>query len=327
MQSAGSRRDDEIREVPHPDDAHALVSPFDQGLPGLSDRDLEVSPAAVTAAWDRLIPPPGYEPAFAALKRAAVEHGLHPHALDGPSWPSSGMAALAESMEWAASTCVLYAKVARYCHLPVPRITTRDPDAAPLPFPLLLRADATNETTDLDVLRALVWLRIAHSWPAPLPAWTRLQTEHVTISGDDLHLTHPDAGPDSGARHVVVPGAAHVWAAWLSARRSHSGLLDASPWALCTLRPGPGTRAGSPMSQRTLQSAFARHTALAAFQADANADAELAERYRTLTYDTLRRLLMTTDPVARANVGESRGSTRARRRGTGAAPESAVADG
>lgn len=309
-------RDDAIREVPPRGEAPDLASPHEQGLPGLGDADLQTSPAAVEAAWERLTPPPGYEAAFAALRAAATTHHVHPQALGGPRWPDSGLAQLADTMGWAASTCVLYAKVARYCHLPVPRITTLDPDAPPLPFPLLLRSDATNETTDLDVLRALVWLRIAHSWPADLPAWTRLTVDDVTVHSDDLHLRPPtEAGPDV----VVIPHAAHVWTAWLRARQSHGGLLHASPWALCTLRPGPGTRAGSPMSQRALQSAFARHTAMAAFHADTHQQPELAERYRTLTYDTLRRLVMSTDPIARDNVGESRGANRARRRAGGSA--------
>jgi hypothetical protein len=98
----------------------------------------------------------------------------------------------------------------------------------------------------------------------------------------------------------AVPGALTAWHAW-EALRNRFPALATSPWVLPALRRGPGldSRIGGQLSNQALQATFTKHASrtarhLRATAAPSRQEAveELAAVYRTLSYDSYRRLAL-----------------------------------
>jgi hypothetical protein len=252
-------------------------------------------------AWSRLSPPEGYEPQWRRLVDAALELGLGPDEL-----ATTGLDQVIAARGWKPATVALYSKVARYGGVPLP--TARTPE--PSPPELDLRPLTAIRNDDPEHLRTVAWCALALGWPAPVATFRGLRREQVRTTTRRLIVTTEDG-------EWSVPGALTAWHAWESVRNRFP-VLAASPWVLPALRRGPGfgSRVGGMLSNQALQVTFAKHAvrtgqhlrATAAPSAREHAEA-LALAYRTLSYDSYRRLAL----AAGAAPVSSRGVVRAAR--------------
>jgi hypothetical protein len=277
--------------------------------------DLAPAVGSVRRAWlevlgqpEVAVPvPPWARESFARVAEAAARNNLSPTDLEAETFAGSAFETLAEERDWSYATCCKYAKAGWAHGVALPRLPTPEPLGGPASLPELYLVD---DGSTPPVLRAALWCRLATVWPAPVASWAALR---VT----DLHLDDRDVDLDTTGGHgqttVKAPGAAPLARQWLTWRSRLPG--DA---LLCTLRAGPGTKAGSPMSERTLEDAFrkqaVRAIALAGELGHRHHDQRRLDRretYETLTYDTYRRLLLDagTPPIAPA----TRGAVRAKR--------------
>jgi hypothetical protein len=252
-------------------------------------------------AWRRLTPPEGYAVQWRRLVDAALELGLGPDEL-----AATGLDPVVAARGWKPATVALYSKVARYGGVVLP--TARTPE--PAPAELDLRPLTTIRNEDPEHLRTVAWCALALGWPAPVAAFRGLRREQVRTTTRRLIVTTDDG-------EWSVPGALTAWHAWESVRNRFPALA-ASPWVLPALRRGPGfnSRIGGRLSNQALQVTFAKHAvrtgqhlrATAAPSARERAEA-LALAYRTLSYDSYRRLAL----AAGAAPVASRGAVRAAR--------------
>jgi hypothetical protein len=273
---------------PAPGDVHQQDSLF----------GAEATAVSVDAAWARLDPPAGYDAHWGQLARAAIAAGLSPIDLvtagdDG----RSGFHRLAEARRWSLRTVATYAKVARYGGLTVERVITPEPDLA---IVSLSRLTLVRDGAGVLETRAVAWCALALAWPASAECWRQLRRDDVTVSGIDAAVC--------GRR---VAGGGTPWQRWEDWRARIPG-ADESPWALCSVRAGhfPDQPAGVQLSRRGLQDAFKRHAQAIARQLAATAHPDAAG-YDRLTYDSLRRLLVTRgiEPVDRGRVRATRASS------------------
>jgi hypothetical protein len=277
--------------------------------------DLDPVSGSMRAAWLTVLQkPPVSVPvpewakeALARVAEAAARAGIYPSDLEAESFPGSRFAELAEARDWSEATCCKYAKAGWAHGLALPRLPTPEPLGGPASLPELYLVDDGSPPT---VLRAAVWCRLATVWPAPVAAWAELRVTDLELDHDDVVL---DPGRIGGGPTIRAPGAAEVTRHWLTWRARLPG--DA---LLCTLRAGPGTKPGSPVSERTLEDAFrkqaVRAIALAGELGHRHQDERRLERrstYETLTYDTYRRLLL--EAGAPPIAPSTRGAVRATR--------------
>src|SRR6478609_63821 len=244
--------------------------------------DMPAPPAA--RAWRRLDPPRGYEPQWRRLVEAALELGLGPEALSG-----TGLDPIAAARGWKPATVALYSKVARYGGVALPTAPTPEPDP-----PLLdLRPLTQVRSDDPEHLRSVAWCALALAWPAPVGQFRSLRRDQVRATARRL-LVHTDDG------EWAVPGALTGWHAW-EAVRDRFPVLAASPWVLPALRRGPGldSQVGGQLSNQALQVTFTKHARRTVQHLRATAPPsrreaveELAAVYRTLSYDSYRRLAL-----------------------------------
>jgi hypothetical protein len=259
-------------------------------------------------AWGRIPPPPGYETQWRRLVDAALESALGPDDL-----AASGLGELAAARDWKPATVALYSKVARYGGLALPLPATPEPDPAQLDLRPLSRV----RSEDPEHLRSVAWCALALGWPAPVGTFRSLRREQVRVTARRLLLSTDDG-------EWAVPGALTAWHAWEAARARYPA-LSASPWVLPALRRGPGldSRIGGRLSNQALQATFTKHVRGTVGQLRATAppsrrDAveELAAAYRSLSYDSYRRLALAAGapPVgARGVVRATRAVARATR--------------
>jgi hypothetical protein len=253
-----------------------------------------------------LDPPAGYEPQWRRLTEAALELDLGPDDL-----AVSGLTPIAAAREWKAATVALYSKVARYGGIALPSAPTPEPDP-----PLLeLRPLTEVRSEDPEHLRAVAWCALALAWPAPIAQFRSLRRNQVRATARRLIVSTDDG-------EWAVPGALTAWHAW-EAVRDRFPALAASPWVLPALRRGPGfdSRIGGQLSHQALQATFTKHARRTAQHLRATAPPsrreqveELAVIYRTLSYDSYRRLALAAgaQPVSpRGVVRAGRVSTRA----------------
>lgn len=235
-------------------------------------------------AWRRLAAPPGYEAQWRRLTEAALELELGPDDL-----ADSGLAPIAAARDWKPATVALYSKVARYGGVALPSVATPEPD----PPALDLRPLTQLRSEDPEHVRSVAWCALALAWPAPVARFRSLRRDQVLPTGRRL-LVHTDDG------EWAVPGALTAWHAW-EALRDRFPALAASPWVLPALRRGPGldSRIGGQLSNQALQATFTKHASrtaqhLRATAAPSRREAveELAAVYRTLSYDSFRRLAL-----------------------------------
>ncbi|MGY1846293.1 MULTISPECIES: hypothetical protein [unclassified Blastococcus] len=252
-------------------------------------------------AWARLRPPPGYEDQWRRLADAALELDLGPEEL-----AAGGLDELSAARGWKPATVALYSKVARYGGLALAQPATPEPDPPQLDLRPLTRIRAE----DPEHLRSVAWCALALGWPAPVGAFRSLRRDQVRATARRLHVTTDDG-------EWSVPGALTAWHAW-EAARARFPALAASPWVLPALRRGPGldSRIGGRLSNQALQATFTKHVRatvghLRATVAPSRREAveELAAAYRTLSYDSYRRLAL----AAGAQPVGSRGMVRATR--------------
>jgi hypothetical protein len=252
-------------------------------------------------AWARLAPPEGYEPQWRRLVDAALELGLGPDEL-----AATGLEQVAAGRGWKPATVALYTKVARYGGV----LLTGVPTPEPAPAELDLRPLTAVRNEDPEHLRAVAWCALALGWPAPVAAFRGLRREQVRATARRLIVSTDDG-------EWSVAGALTAWHAWESVR-DRFPVLAASPWVLPALRRGPGydSRIGGQLSHQALQVTFGKHAARTAQHLRATAapsareHAEvLALAYRTLSYDSYRRLAL----AAGAPPVSSRGVVRAAR--------------
>ena len=235
-------------------------------------------------AWRRVAAPPGYEAQWRRLADAALELGLAPEEL-----AETGIEPLAQARGWKPATVALYSKVARYGGLLVRTAPTPEPDP-----PLLeLRPLTQIRGEDPEHLRSVVWCALALGWPAPVGMFRSLRRDQVEAGARRL-VVRTDDGEWS------VPGARAAWHAWESVRARFPALA-ASPWVLPALRRGPGydSRIGGRLSSQALQVTFGKHAGRTAAHLLGTAPPgrrpaaeELAVVYRTLSYDSYRRLAL-----------------------------------
>ncbi|MBS4753770.1 hypothetical protein KG112_13230 [Nocardioides sp. zg-ZUI104] len=302
-----------------------MAGSIQRGLPGLDDADLPRSPELLERAWAAHSPPPAYAAQYRRLAEAAVEAGIHPHDLDAADLASSGLSALAHRRGWRPATVSLYAKVARYAGIPCPGLRTPEPDRTALPLAPLLAQPAADASPAQ--VRVWVWLSVARRWPAPLPVWTGLRVEHLALSPAHRRLTVRYLQGSALGRPLATPAdpAAAAWARWLQLRDGIPGLAE-SPWALPNTRRGnrPDVTVGSQPSERGLEAAFKRYVRGCLEREHARGrtpEPEMLRRYLELSYDTYRRHVMASDPVARDAAGlldlapghSARGAVRAQR--------------
>ncbi|TYP89130.1 hypothetical protein [Blastococcus xanthinilyticus] len=247
-------------------------------------------------AWARLLPPPGYEVQWGRLVDAALELGLGPDAL-----AAGGLGDVAAARGWRPATVALYSKVARYGGLALPLPATPEPDP-----PLLdLRPLTQLRGEDPEHLRSVAWCALALGWPAPVGTFRSLRRDQVRATTRRLLVTTEDG-------EWAVAGAVSAWHAW-EATRARYPALAASPWVLPALRRGPGidSRIGGRLSNQALQATFTKHVRttvghLRATAAPSRREAveELAAAYRSLSYDSYRRLALAAGapPVGRRGV-------------------------
>ncbi|MGY2074237.1 hypothetical protein [Blastococcus sp. SYSU DS0828] len=252
-------------------------------------------------AWARLRPPLGYEDQWRRLADAALELDLGPEEL-----AAGGLDELSAARGWKPATVALYSKVARYGGLALAQPATPEPDPPQLDLRPLTRIRAE----DPEHLRSVAWCALALGWPAPVGAFRSLRRDQVRATARRLHVTTDDG-------EWSVPGALTAWHAW-EAARARFPALAASPWVLPALRRGPGldSRIGGRLSNQALQATFTKHVRatvghLRATVAPSRREAveELAAAYRTLSYDSYRRLAL----AAGAQPVGSRGMVRATR--------------
>ncbi|WP_346623625.1 hypothetical protein [Blastococcus montanus] len=259
-------------------------------------------------AWARLAAPPGYETQWRRLVDAALEIGLGPDEL-----AAAGLDDVAAAREWKPATVALYSKVARYGGLALPLPRTPEPD----PPALDLRPLTRVRSDDPEHLRCVAWCALALGWPAPVGTFRSLGRDQVRATARRLLVSTEDG-------EWVVPGALMAWHAWEDVRGRYPALA-ASRWVLPALRRGPGldSRIGGRLSNQALQATFTKHVRntvrqLRATSPPSRRDAveELAAAYRTLSYDSYRRLALAAGapPVAaRGVVRASRATSRAAR--------------
>jgi hypothetical protein len=255
-----------------------------------------------------LDPPRGYEPQWRRLVEAALELGLGPEALSG-----TGLDPLVAARGWKPATVALYSKVARYGGVALPSAPTPEPD----PPALDLRPLAQLRTEDPEHVRSVAWCAIALGWPAPVAAFRSLRRDQVHATARRLLISTDDG-------EWAVPGALTAWHTW-EAVRGHFPALAASPWVLPALRRGPGldSSIGGRLSSQALQVTFTKHARRTAQHLRATvppsrreAVEELAVVYRTLSYDSYRRLALAAGapPVSpRGVVRAARASARTAR--------------
>jgi hypothetical protein len=260
-------------------------------------------------AWRRLEAPAGYEPQWRRLAEAALELELGPDDL-----ADSGLAPIAAAREWKPATVALYSKVARYGGVALPTVPTPEPD----PPSLDLRPLTQLRNEDPEHVRSVAWCALALAWPAPVSQFRSLRRDQVRATAKRL-LVHTDDG------EWAVPGALTAWHAWESLRNRFPALAT-SPWVLPALRRGPGldSRIGGRLSNQALQATFTKHASRTAQHLRATAPPsrrqaveELATVYRTLSYDSYRRLALAggAPPVSpRGVVRAGRASARTVRR-------------
>lgn len=260
-------------------------------------------------AWRRLDAPPGYEAQWRRLTEAALELELGPDDL-----ARTGLAPIAAAREWKPATVALYSKVARYGGVALPMVATPEPDP---PF-LDLRPLTQLHSEDPEHVRSVAWCALALAWPAPVARFRSLRRDQVHATARRL-IVHTDDG------EWVVPGALTAWHAW-EALRNRFPALATSPWVLPALRRGPGldSRIGGQLSNQALQATFTKHASRTAQHLRATAPPsrreaveELAAVYRTLSYDSYRRLALAAGapPVSpRGVVRAARASARSLRR-------------
>lgn len=247
-------------------------------------------------AWRRLRPPRGYEDQWRRVVDAALELGIGPDEL-----ADSGLESLAAARDWKPATVALYTKVLRYGGLALDAVRTPEPTPARLDLRPLTRV----RTEDPEHLRAVAWCALALGWPAPVGSFRALRRDQVHPTARWL-VVRTDDGEWS------VPGALSAWHAW-EAVRNRFPVLASSPWVLPALRRGPGfdSHVGGQLSSQALQTTFGKHAvrtgehlrATAAPSRRPAAD-ELAAAYRTLSYDSYRRLALAAgaEPVAPRGV-------------------------
>jgi hypothetical protein len=277
--------------------------------------DLGPAVGSVRRAWLKVLsqpevasPVPAWaQESFARVAEAAARSNLHPTDLEAEAFPGSAFETLAEQREWSYATCCKYAKAGWAHGVALPRLPTPEPLGGPASLPELYLVD---DGSSPPVLRAAVWCRLATVWPAPVASWAALKVTDLGLDGQDVLLDTTGSG---GETTIRVPGAAELANQWLTWRARLPG--DA---LLCTLRAGPGTTPGSPMSERTLEDAFrkqaVRAIALAGELGHRHQDERRLERratYETLTYDTYRRLLL--EAGAPPIAPSTRGAVRAKR--------------
>jgi hypothetical protein len=252
-------------------------------------------------AWARLAAPEGYEPQWRRLVDAALELDLGPDEV-----AANGLETVAAARGWKPATVALYSKVARYGGVVLPSVPTPEPEPAELD----LRPLTAIRNEDPEHLRSVAWCALALGWPAPVAQFRGLRREQVRPTARRLVVSTADG-------EWSVPGALGAWHAWESVRNRFP-VLAASPWVLPALRRGPGfdSRIGGQLSNQALQVTFGKHAvrtaqhlrATAAPSAREHAEA-LALAYRTLSYDSYRRLAL----AAGAPPVSSRGVVRAAR--------------
>ncbi|WP_347060658.1 hypothetical protein ABC795_08905 [Blastococcus sp. HT6-30] len=252
-------------------------------------------------AWARWTPPPGYEAQWRRLVDAALELDLGPDDL-----AAAGLDELAAARGWKPATVALYSKVARYGGLALPLPSTPEPD----PPRLDLRPLTQVRGNDPEHLRSVAWCALALGWPAPVGVFRSLRRDQVRVTTRRLLLSTDDG-------EWAVPGALTAWHAWESVRARYPALA-ASSWVLPALRRGPGlnSRVGGRLSNQALQATFTKHVRMTVGHLRAGAPPsrresveELAAAYRTLSYDSYRRLAL----AAGAPPVASRGAVRASR--------------
>ncbi|CCG03532.1 hypothetical protein [Blastococcus saxobsidens] len=265
-------------------------------------------PIPPARAWARLSAPPGYDVQWRRLADAALELGLGPEDVAGV-----GLDVIAGARGWKPATVALYSKVARYGGLALPLPATPEPD----PPALDLRPLTQLRGDDPEHLRSAAWCALALRWPAPVGMFRSLRRDQVRATARRLLISSDDGD-------WAVPGANTAWHAWEAARNRYPALA-ASPWVLPALRRGPGleSRIGGRLSNQALQVTFTKHARntvreLRAAAPPSRRDAveELAAAYRTLSYDSYRRLALAAGapPVAaRGVVRANRATARAAR--------------
>jgi hypothetical protein len=260
-------------------------------------RPLPAMPAPpADLAWRRVRPPRGYEDQWRRVVDAALELGMGPDEL-----AETGLDPLTAARGWKPATVALYTKVLRYGGLDLTAVRTPEPT----PVTLDLRPLTRIRSEDPEHLRTVAWCSLALGWPATVGQFRSLRRDQVHPTARRL-LIRTDDGEWS------VPGALTAWHAW-EAVRGRFPVLATSPWVLPALRRGPGfdSHVGGQLSSQALQVTFAKHAVRTAEQLRATAapsrrmQAEaLAAAYRTLSYDSYRRLALAggAEPVAARGV-------------------------
>jgi len=261
--------------------------------------DMPAPPAA--RAWGRLRAPIGYEAQWRRLMEAALELDLGPDEL-----VATGLEPVTAAREWKPATVALYTKVARYGGLQMAQPRTPEPD----PVTLELRELTRVRGEAPEHLRTVAWCAIALGWPGTVGQFRALRRDQVQTTTRRLLLSTDDG-------EWAIPGALTAWHAWEEVRNRFPA-LEASPWVLPALRrgPGPNSHVGGQLSTQALQVTFTKHAVRTALQLQASAAPShraaveaLSVHYARLSYDSYRRLVLTSgvEPVA------PRGAVRAER--------------
>jgi hypothetical protein len=271
-----------------------MTGSFHPALP-----DMPAPPAA--RAWARLRSPVGYEAQWRRLMEAALELDLGPDEL-----VATGLEPLTAAREWKPATVALYTKVARYGGLQMAQPRTPEPD----PVTLELRELTRVRGEAPEHLRTVAWCAIALGWPGTVGQFRALRRDQVQTTTRRLLLSTDDG-------EWAIPGALTAWHAWEEVRNRFPA-LESSPWVLPALRrgPGPTSHVGGQLSTQALQVTFTKHAVRTALQLQASAAPAhraaveaLSVHYARLSYDSYRRLVLSTgvEPVA------PRGAVRAER--------------
>lgn len=236
-------------------------------------------------------------PAWAARQAGrvavhATRRGIGPDELDDDVFTT-----IAVDAGWRPATAVQYRKALRQVGIPLAAHPTPLPRPGRGSWPRLY--DLADHAPAARV-RTACWLRLAAGWPLQLDAWCQVRTDMLRLDGDDVHASGPDGT-------VRILGAGVHLRRWLAVRSERGWRAEQ---LLVAVHPDRfGQPAGSPLSPRGLQAAFARtvRDIVAGLRHDAalhddedTARALTAEAdgtsstvgYRQLTYDTYRRLLL-----------------------------------